>query len=126
MSVTDAAATATRIASAMLGGSTNAALRAFIDFADELARYDPAARSPLAITEPGPTGSAAWDAALAGLVDLMVPAPKPPWIEMPSRFLAAPETPQFGRYDLPPDLSDVPPEFLRRNVLMERRTLQSV
>ncbi len=45
---------------------------------------------------------------------------------MPDRFLPSPATPQLGRYDLPPDLSDVPPEFLRRNVLMERRTLQSV
>lgn len=124
--LTDAVATAARIATALRRRNENAALRAFIDYSDELERYQRADRLHLAIAEPGPTGSAAWDAALAGLVDFRLPPPKPSWIELPSRFLASPQTPQLGRYDLPPDLSDVPPEFLRRNVLMERRTLESV
>lgn len=124
--LTDAVATAARIALALRDGSRSSALRAFIDYSDELARYDQTERFPLGADEPPLTGSAAWDAALAGLVDFMLPPPKPSWIELPNRFLASPKTPQLGQYDLPPDLSDIPPEFLRRNILMERRTLQSV
>jgi hypothetical protein len=118
--------TATRIALALDRGEGDSALRAFLDYADELERQDVTARFQLASVEPGLTGSPAWDAALAALVDLRLIAPKPPWIESPNRFLASPQTPQLGAYDLPPDLSDVPPEFLRRNILIERRTLQSV
>ena len=124
--LTDAVATAARIAEALRAGNENAALRAFIDYSDELVRHELANRFHLAVAEPALTGSAAWDAALAGLVDFRLPPPKPSWIELPSRFLATPETPQLGTYDLPLDHSDVPPELLRRNILMERRTLQSV
>jgi hypothetical protein len=124
--LTTAITTAERIAAALERDNEGSALRAFIDYSDELARHALAERFDLAAAEPAPTGSAAWDAALAGLVDFMLGASKPSWIESPDRFLASPETPQLGRYDLAPDLSDVPPEFLRRNILMERRTLQSV
>lgn len=124
--MTNAMETALRIAAALGRDSANSALCAFIDYSDELRRVSEPERFQLAALEPDRTGSLAWDAALAGLVDFLLASPKPNWIELPHRFLTSPATPQLGRYDLPPDLSDVPPEFLRRNVLMERRTLQSV
>ena len=83
----------------------------------------------LTIAEPHPTGSPAWDAALAALVDYRLgqsKLPKPAWVTTPSRFLSEPQSPQLDEYDLEPDLANVPPEFRRRNVLLERSTLESV
>lgn len=122
----DAAETADRIASAP---SPDSALRAFLDYSDSLAAATGVDRVVLGIAEPHPTGSPAWDAALAGLVDYWFTKsklPKPDWINSSSRFLDKPQSPQLGKYDLPPDPDQVPREFLQRNVLLERRTLESV
>jgi hypothetical protein len=83
----------------------------------------------LTVAEPHPTGSRAWDAALAALVDYWLSKfrlPKPGWISSPGRTLPEAESPQLGTYDLDPDRANVPAEFLRRNVLVERATLESV
>jgi hypothetical protein len=122
----DATDTADRISAAV---SKDDALRAFLDYSDSLARATGVDRVALAIAEPHPTGSAAWDAALAALVDYRLSRsrlPKPSWIRSKSRFLARAESPALGEYDLPADRGEVPPEFLRRNVLIERGTLESV
>jgi transcriptional regulator with XRE-family HTH domain len=126
---TDAPETAERIASALQSDSPDSALRAFIDYSDNLARHSGTSRFALGIAEPRPTGSLAWDAALAAVVDFWFSKsrlPKPEWTKAPSRVLAQPESPQLGEYDLEPDLDDVPAEFRRRNVLIERSTLASV
>jgi len=123
---TDAAETAERIASA---SSKEDELRAFLDYSDSLARAVGVDRVVLGIAEPHSTGSSAWDAALAALVDYWFSKsrlPKPGWIAAASRTLTDPQSPQLGAYDLPPDLAEVPREFLRRNVLLERSTLESI
>ena len=51
--------------------------------------------------------------------------PKPEWINAPRRTLPWAESPQLGKYDLEPDRANVPVEFLRRNVFIERATLES-
>lgn len=125
---TDAAEVADRISAALKANGHGPALRAFIDYSDALGRATGVNRVALAIAEPHPTGSTAWDAALAALVDYWLTKaklPKPDWTRSPTRTLAVPQTPQLGKYDLPPDVANVPPEFLRRNVLVERATLQS-
>lgn len=122
----DAAETAERIASST---SRDSALRAFLDYSDSLAASTGVDRVVLGIAEPHATGSASWDAALAALVDYWFSRsklPKPAWINSSSRFLTAPQTPQLSEYDLPPVRENVPPEFRRRNVLIERSTLESV
>ncbi|HAM26866.1 MAG TPA: hypothetical protein DCP11_09250 [Microbacteriaceae bacterium] len=122
----DAAETAERIASAT---SRDSALRAFLDYSDSLASATGVDRVVLGIAEPHSTGSPAWDAALAALVDYWLSKsrlPKPEWINSRSRFLAEPQWPQLGEYDLAPDLADVPSEFRRRNVFVEGSTLESV
>lgn len=122
----DAAETADRIGSA---NSRDAAQRAFLDYSDSLAAAKGVDRVVLCIAEPHSTGSAAWDAALAGLVEYWLSKsrlPKPEWINSRSRFLATPQSPQLGEYDLTPELDKVPAEFRRRNVLVERSTLESV
>jgi transcriptional regulator with XRE-family HTH domain len=122
----DAAETAERIASAT---SRDSALRAFLDYSDSLAASTGVDRVALGIAEPHSTGSKSWDAALAALVDYWFSRsklPKPDWINSNSRFLDVPQTPHLGQYDLPPALENVPAEFRRRNVLIERSTLESV
>jgi transcriptional regulator with XRE-family HTH domain len=126
---TDAAETADRIANALAGTNDDSALRAFLDYSDSLARATGVHRVVLGIAEPRPTGSRDWDAALAALVDYWFNKsrlPKPAWISAPSRSLTKPSSPPLTAYDLEPDRANVPPEFLRRNVLIERSTLESV
>ena len=122
----DAAETAERIASAT---SRDSALRALLDYSDSLAAATGVDRVVLGIAEPHSTGSTSWDAALAALVDYWFSRsrlPKPDWINSSARFLDAPQTPHLGEYDLSPTLDNVPAEFRRRNVLIERSTLESV
>ncbi len=125
----DAVDTADRIASALRGPGRDAALRAFLDYSDQLARVAGADRVILTFVEPASTGSAAWDAALAAVAEHWLSKgklPKAHWINDPKRFLPSPQSPQLGEYDLEPDPTNVPLAFLRRNVLLERETLASV
>ena len=126
---TDAAETAERISAASYPDSADSPLRAFLDYSDSLARATGIDRVVLGIAEPHPTGSPAWDVALAALVDYWFTKsrlPKPAWISAPSRTLAAPQSPQLGQYDLPVEPANVPLEFRRRNILIEHATLDSV
>nr|WP_240148394.1 helix-turn-helix transcriptional regulator [Diaminobutyricibacter tongyongensis] len=125
----DATETAERISAALKANSRDSALRGFLDYSDSLRRAQGVDRVVLTVSEPHPTGSSAWDAALAALADYWLSKsklPQPAWITAPRRTLQAPESPQLGPYDLEPDLAEVPSEFLRRNVLIERATLESV
>jgi transcriptional regulator with XRE-family HTH domain len=122
----DAAETAERIASAK---SRDAELRAFLDYSDSLSHAAGVDRVVLGIAEPHSTGSVAWDAALAALVDYWFTKsrlPKPSWIAGSTRFLEKPQSPQLGEFDLAPELANVPTEFQRRNILLERSTLESI
>ncbi len=125
----DTVATAERIRAALRRGSDDAALRALIDYSDALARENGATRIGLSLARPARTGHPVWDAALAGLVDFRLGEdryPKPVWISDPDRFLVDPQE-LIPIPDAPAiDLSDVPPEFLSRNVLVERGTFASV
>jgi len=108
-------------------GNRNAALRGFIDYSDALRRGIDLVQ--LSSVEPLPTGSAGWDSALAAVVEFWLGkagVAVPPWVNDSSRISSRAETPHLGQYDLPPDLTNVPDEFLRRNVLIERSTLASV
>jgi transcriptional regulator with XRE-family HTH domain len=125
----DVVDTADRIAGAVRVHNRDAALRAFLDYSDRLAAVTGANRVVLTVSEPPPTGSRAWDAALAAVSEFWLnkgKLPKPDWVKDPKRFLASPESPHLGDYDLEPDRANVPPEFLRRNLLLERATLASV
>lgn len=123
----DAADTADRIARAVRAGNRNAALRGFIDYSDSLSRGVNLVE--LSRVEPPRTGSDGWDSALAAVVDFWLGkagVAVPSWVNDSSRISSRAETPHLGQYDLPPDLTNVPDEFLRRNILIERSTLASV
>ncbi|MGV8912621.1 MAG: helix-turn-helix domain-containing protein [Rhodoglobus sp.] len=122
----DATETAERIGAAT---SRDSALRAFLDFSDSLARATVIDRIILAASEPPSTASRFWDAALAALVDYrlsVASSPKPAWINSSLRTLANPQSSHLGDYDLAPNITNIPEAFLRRNVMLERTTLESV
>lgn len=123
----DAVNTARRIARAVRAGNRNAALRGFIDYSDTLRRGVDLVE--LSSVEPPRTGSEGWDSALAAVVDYWLGKAHvavPSWADDSSRVSTQAQTPHLGQYDLPPDLTNVPDEFLRRNILIERSTLASI
>ncbi len=119
----DAVDSAERIAGAVRDRSRGAALRTLLDYSDRLAAVTGTNRVVLTVSEPPPTGSRAWDAALASVSEFWLDRgtlPEPDWVKDRKRFLASPESPHLGDYGLEPDRANVPPEFLRRNVLFDR------
>jgi transcriptional regulator with XRE-family HTH domain len=124
----DAVKTAERIAEAVRAESRDEALRAFLDYSDRFSRAGRAERVILSYAEPGPTGSRAWDAALAAVSNYWLNKsnlPRADWMMAPTRTLAIRAAPHLSEHDLEPDVDEVPVEFRRRNVLMERSSLQS-
>lgn len=122
----NAAETALRIARAVRTGNRNA-LRGFIDYSDDLRRGLDLVE--LSSIEPPRTGSQGWDSALAAVVEDWLSQAEvavPSWVNDSSRVSSRAETPHLGQYDLPPDPTNVPDEFLRRNILIERSTLASI
>lgn len=116
-----------------------AAFRRFLQLADNLAAEAGTTRVGLTLTEPASTGSLEWDTAIAALCEYRLNAdalPVPDWIgtrtgtartastdaENPSTGWA----PHTSDYEIPVDLAQVPPEFLRRGILVEAATLESV
>lgn len=83
----------------------------------------------LTLTEPAPTGSRQWDAAIAALCEYRLNAdslPVPDWVSARAGAPEAPWQPKTTIYDIPADASRVPKEFLARGVLIEASTLASV
>ena len=125
----DAVEPAERVAAALRAKNRDDALRALLDCSDRLAHAGRAERAILSYAEPGPAGSRAWDAALAAVSDYWLNKsnlPRSNWMMDPERSLTSPEAPHLSDLDLPADRDEVPNEFLRRNVLIERTTLASV
>lgn len=109
--------------------NTAHAFRRFIQLADNLAAEAGATRVGLTLTEPAPTGSAHWDAAIAALCEYRLNAdalPVPEWITAQVGNPDEPWQPQTTRYNILADPAEVPPEFLRRGILIEAATLVSV
>lgn len=125
----DASTTGARIESAIGSARTDAALRALIDYSDALASVYGTDRIALTLARPARTGAAVWDAALAAVADHWLSElglPQPGWVDEADRYLANltepivyPNAPRIDR-------ADIPPAFLRRNVALERGTLESV
>lgn len=124
----DAAHIAAEI-SLLLKDDTFGAFRRFIQLADNLAAEHGASRVGLALTEPAPTGSAHWDAAIAALCEYRLVAdalPVPQWINTRPGDPNDPWSPRTSDYDIPVDQTQVPNEFLARGILIEAATLESV
>ena len=125
----DTAAVAVEIKQSLADDDTAAAVRHFIQLADDLAAESDDLRFALTLSDPPPTGSAEWDAALAGLVEYRLgqqALPLPRWVRNPGRRLKRPWTFGSGRYDVDVPRDRVPREFLDRGVLIDRETLESV
>ena len=124
----DAAHIAAEI-SALLEADAYGAFRRFLQLADNLAAEHGATRVGLTLTEPAPTGSPQWDAAIAALCEYRLVAaalPVPEWINTRPGNPDEPWAPPTSDYEIPVDQAQVPPEFLSRGILIETATLESV
>lgn len=109
--------------------NTQGALRLLIQLNDNLVSEHGLRRGVLGLCEPEPTGNQVWDAALAGLVAWRLSEeniPLPTWVDKPRFFLRLPRTLRIDTADPIPAISDIPPEFARRGVLVWADTFVSV
>lgn len=103
-------------------------LRRFLQLADNLAAEHGATRVGLTLTEPAPTGSPQWDAAIAALCEYRLGAeslPVPEWVSTRTGNAHEPWAPHTSDYEIPVDVTQVPPEFRSRGILIEAATLES-
>lgn len=104
------------------------AFRRFLQLADNLAAEHGATRVGLTLTEPFPTGSIHWDAAIAALCEYRLAAdllPVPEWIRSRTGNTSMPWAPRTSAYEIAVDVAQVPPEFRSRGILIEAATLES-
>jgi transcriptional regulator with XRE-family HTH domain len=121
--------TAATIADELREGRADKAFRTFISYSDALSTSDPIGRVLLGAAAPATTGHNAWDAAIAAVTEYWldaVDAPIPAWLQDESRALASPSSLEYSRHAPVPDPSEVPPQFLARNILLDETTLASV
>ncbi|MEO8906841.1 MAG: helix-turn-helix transcriptional regulator [Microbacteriaceae bacterium] len=124
----DAARVASEIGTALTNSDDALAFRRFLQLADNLAAEHGATRVGLTLTEPAPTGSEQWDAAIAALCEFRLNAealPVPDWVATRAGRPTAPWAPRTSDYDIPADPTRVPSVFLRRGILIEAATLES-
>lgn len=117
------------INAALDAGRVDAAFRAFLDFSDGLASSEAVIRVVLACAPPESTGSPVWDTALAAVAEYWLDQdglPKPSWLSEPDRSLPTPQGLAVSVYDPEPDPDEVPQQFHRRNLLVERSTIASI
>lgn len=125
----DTATLADQISAALTAGSSGAALRSYIQLADNLAAEHRTTRLALTLTTPPPTGEKRWDAAIAALVEHRLDEeqlPYPDWTAEPARTLARSWTLGAGRYVQPVDATRVPPRFRAHGVLIDPDFLASI
>ena len=107
----------------------SAAFLRYLQLTDNLAAERGATRVGLTLAAPAPTGSVQWDTAIAALCEYRLNAdslPVPDWVGARSGNPGEPWAPRTSDYDIPVDVSQVPPEFLSRGILIEAADLESV
>ena len=125
----DAATIAVKIREQLRRGDRDRALRALIQLNDNLVAEHGLVRGVLGLAEPESTKDPVWDAAIAGLVAWRLgeeAIPLPAWVDDPRRFHPEPRTLEVDPADPVPPPSEVPTEFLRRNILIWRDTFESI
>jgi transcriptional regulator with XRE-family HTH domain len=124
-----AIATGAEIRNAVRRDDHQSALRAFVQFNDDLLRENGALRVGLTLGEPAPTGDRRWDSALAALVDYRLSSdglPHAPWVDDTDRILDDPWIYDGTDYSARHDREITPPQFLRRGIIINPAELQSV
>lgn len=105
------------------------AFRLFVQMNDHLVAERGLLRGVLTVTEPEPTGSKTWDAAIAALVEYRLSqegVPAPAWTGSAERRLERARPLLVDPADPVPPRGDVPAEFLDHGVLLWRDSLESV
>ena len=125
----DAAHIATEIRNALRLKDEPLALQLFIQLADNFAAEEGATKVGLALTQPVTTGSKNWDAAIAAICEYRLKSkrlPVPDWVKAEKGCPSSEWTPRTSDYNILPDSRNVPKEFLKRGILIEAQTLESV
>lgn len=125
----DSATIGAEIRDRLHAGEKGRALRALIQLNDNLVAERGLVRGVLGLAEPETTRDAVWDAALAALVAWRLGeegVPAPDWVTLPNRFLSVPRSLEVDPADPVPPVTEIPPEFLARGVLVWRDTFASV
>ncbi|MCU1480129.1 MAG: family transcriptional regulator [Subtercola sp.] len=125
----DAARIASEIGDALTRSDDASAFRRFLQLADNLAAEYGATKVGLVLTVPAPTGSEHWDTAIAALCEFRLDAsalPIPTWVAKRVGHPDSPWAPRTSDYDIPADATLVPDAFLRRGILIEAATLESI
>jgi transcriptional regulator with XRE-family HTH domain len=120
---------AARIATALRDHSRDGAFRALLDLSDGLANETPLVVAALVVAQPETTGSRDWDAALSGTVAYRLRTaglPAAQWTRHAITDTQDLRAPHLHPLDDAPDVSQVPPEFIERGILIEEGTLASV
>jgi len=121
--------TAARITAALRDDSRDGAFRALLDLSDGLASETPLVVAALVVAQPESIGIRDWDAALAGTVAYrlrIAGLPAADWTRHTISDTRELRAPHLHPLDDTPDVSQVPPEFLERGILLEEGTLASV
>ncbi|WP_029067895.1 helix-turn-helix domain-containing protein [Jonesia quinghaiensis] len=119
------------IGDALEEGRFSVAYRAFIQVADDLMNAEPAEAVGLSLTEPELLARSEWANALAALVEYSLhkrTLPVPQWTANYGAPLERPVALEFSDsldISFPVDLQLVPPEFAKRNVLLEEPEIVS-
>ncbi|MGW6131044.1 helix-turn-helix domain-containing protein [Cellulomonas sp. NPDC055163] len=119
---------ADEIARHLLTDDPEGAFRTFLQLHDTLRSQDAGVQVALCLTEPAPTGSAPFDALIAGLVEHLLTArklPVPAWVEAPSRFLGSDWFVDDSAYARAHDRDAAPAAFARRRVYLAPAELAS-
>ena len=109
-------------------GNRDTAFRSFLSLNDSLSAQPPGIQVVLTISDPGTTGSAEFDALVAGLVEHILRRrrlPVPAWVNEPSRFLDQEWFVDDSPYARAHDKDTSPRAFARRNVVIAATELAS-
>jgi transcriptional regulator with XRE-family HTH domain len=120
---------AASIAEELTHGRRNYAYRALLTMSDVLAKQTPGVRAALTVLPPNPVGDDLFDASIAAVADYWLDnagIPSPEWTADPACYLSSPTHLSGSRYDFTPEMDEVPEAFLRHNVLLDRRALESI
>jgi transcriptional regulator with XRE-family HTH domain len=118
----------TEIRRALSDSDNGKAFRSWLAYNDSLAAENAVNRVVLAAFPPEPTGSALYDAALAGVSEYRLRetnSPVPQWVAE-TGALDEPTVFASSRYVTSVDPSEVAEPFLRRGVLIPEATLRSI
>lgn len=122
-----AASAAELVSRDLSAGDVAAAFRVVLSFSNGLRKLDPAVRVAATVEQPALTGTALFDAAIAGVVEeALEDLPTPSWLEEPGYTLEKPELFSDSTINVIPLEDERAAGFFKHNVLFDKASLEVV